>query len=165
MATGPHPPGPHNIFVCSTEMPSLSVSAMNATMNTLNANIPSQVPNPVTTNDVAGNNNQNSSCGGQPSPPPVQRFLQPLFPTSPPATVPQMQPSAHVAADILVDPSGNLQSEVIIHSTPDPAHSHLHHHVHQHHYHHPSHQRRSIHFSPPGFHISISPASMVKCLP
>lgn len=43
------------------------------------------------------------------------------------------------AVDIIVDPAGSIQSEIIVSGSPnDNGHSHLHHHLHQHHYHHPA---------------------------
>ena len=178
----PSTPGPSGIFVCSSDAMPLNLtphhshnnghnsSAANISVGPpLNTNIP-QSSTPSMTNDT--------TCGScsrpQQSPPPQnpQRLMgvsNMYTPNLTPGSGLNLAPGGpvssaahHVSAEVLVDPNGTFQSEVIIHSTPDPSHSHLHHHVHQHHYHPPTHPAR-LHFgvSPPGFHISISPAGIV----
>jgi hypothetical protein len=173
----PSTPGPSGIFVCSSDAMPLNLtphhshnnghnsSAANISVGPLNTNIPqSSTPSTLTNDTTCGSCNR-----PQQSPPPQNSNTQRLMgmsnmytPNPQPTGAPIPSAAHHVSAEVLVDPNGTFQSEVIIHSTPDASHSHLHHHVHQHHYHPPTHPAR-LHFgvSPPGFHISISPAGMV----
>ncbi|XP_053208684.1 hybrid signal transduction histidine kinase M-like isoform X2 [Panonychus citri] len=60
----------------------------------------------------------------------------------------------------MVDLNDAIQNDVIVNTSPDAAHSHIHHHVHQHHYHH-SHPNRVHHFGNPHLQITISPQMIV----
>lgn len=178
----PSTPGPSGIFVCTSDAMPLNLaphhnhnnhnhnSTVNPNSSSLNANIPQSSTPSTLSNDMNCHVSSSGSCSrGQQSPPPQasnpQRLVSVtnMYTPTPQASGPTLQSGPHhVAAEVLVDPNVAFQSEVIIHSTPDTSHSHLHHHVHQHHYHPQSHPPR-VHFgvSPPGFHISISPAGMV----
>jgi hypothetical protein len=172
----PTPSATSGIFVCSSDanLP-LNLtphhnhnSSPNMSVGALNANIPQTSTPSGLTNDTTCHMSTSGSCSRpQHSPPPQnpQRLvgMTNMYTPNPPTNGPNLQTGAHhLSAEVLVDPNGAFQSEVIIHSTPDTAHSHLHHHVHQHHYHPTAHPPR-LHFgvSPPGFHISISPAGIV----
>lgn len=180
-------PPPNPMLVCGSSdsgppIPLLSQMAAAAGGSSNIPNIPSSNPNPSIINDASSCHASLNSCQprGPPTPPNHLLNSQPtptLLPPPPPSSrlsLPSYfaqynQPSIssasiqsgphHVAAEVLLDPSGTFQSEVIIHSTPDAAHSHMHHHHHQHHYSHPTYPAR-LHFgvSPPGVHISISPS-------
>lgn len=179
-------PPPNPMLVCGSSdsgppIPLLSQMAAAAGGSSNISNIPSSNPNPSIINDASCHASSNScQPRGPPTPPNHLLNSQPtptLLPPPPPSSrlsLPSYfaqynQPSIssasiqsgphHVAAEVLLDPSGTFQSEVIIHSTPDAAHQHMHHHHHQHHYSHPTYPAR-LHFgvSPPGVHISISPS-------
>ncbi|XP_076366065.1 uncharacterized protein LOC143254993 [Tachypleus tridentatus] len=73
-----------------------------------------------------------------------------------PTPLPPQHPVPPPSGDIMMDPTINVQAEVVIPSSgSDTGHSHVHHHIHQHHYHHPP--PRLHHFGvPPGLHIGIT---------
>ncbi|XP_054161376.1 E3 ubiquitin-protein ligase Arkadia-like [Oppia nitens] len=175
----PPPPTPSatsGIFVCTSDAMPLNLtphhnhnSNANMSVGALNANIPQSSTPSNMANDTSCHLSANGSCSRlQQSPPPQnpnpQRLvgMSSMYAPNPQTSGSIPSSGHHVSAEVLVDPNVAFQSEVIIHSTPDASHSHLHHHVHQHHYHPTSHAPR-LHFgvSPPGFHISISPAGIV----
>ncbi|RWS10864.1 E3 ubiquitin-protein ligase Arkadia-like protein [Dinothrombium tinctorium] len=115
------------------------------------------VVEPLVTNENLLVQSSSESCGRLDSSPSHLGFL--LSPTPPISipTPPQLSP--HHSAAETVDLGDNVQNEVIVNTSPDSSHSHVHHHVHQHHYHH-SHPPRVHHQFHPGFHISISPGML-----
>ena len=62
------------------------------------------------------------------------------------------------------EPNDNIQNDIIVNTSPDAAHSHIHHHVHQHHYHHSHPTNRVHHFGNPHLQITISPQMVIKNL-
>ncbi|XP_076309618.1 uncharacterized protein LOC143224957 isoform X1 [Tachypleus tridentatus] len=73
-----------------------------------------------------------------------------------PNPLPSQHPLPPPSTDIMMDPTVNVQTEVVIPSSGgDSGHSQVHHHIHQHHYHHPP--PCLHHFGvPPSLHIGIT---------
>ncbi|XP_022254307.1 E3 ubiquitin-protein ligase arkadia-B-like [Limulus polyphemus] len=80
-----------------------------------------------------------------------------------PVSVPAPAPIHPPPAEIFIDPTVSIQTEIIIPNTgSDHSHSHIHHHIHQHHYHHPP-PPRLRHFGlSPSLHFELAPGIPVS---
>ena len=125
---------------------------------TIPARIRASLQNPLTGETIAFTNNPPESCRLEaPLPLPAQHVLNSgTVPAN--SNLPQVLP---INNHEIVDLSDNVQSEVVVNTSPDGSHSHIHHHVHQHHYHH-SHPNRLHYFGVPHqLQITISPQMVI----
>lgn len=126
---------------------------------TIPARIRASLQNPLTGETIAFASNAPESCRLEaPMSLSAQHVLNSgTVPTN--SNSPQVLPFNNTHD--IVDLNDNIQSEVVINTSPDGSHSHIHHHVHQHHYHH-SHPNRLHYFGVPHqLQITISPQMVI----